>query len=259
MRSFVSTAWSCMGLVFLLQCNKQRFIRQPSKVSAVSLSFHTSSKIFKILSLHCFYCRCIWENRDQIRTKLHTGNRVQNTYNYSLEGRRYADIVEQVHSDITTHKKTRFKINYSYGVILRNVGTDQLRYFYESLGNARMLDFAVLISDQDDRRHFLEEICDFDMKEKIERHDTKFVLVTVSDIIFFVSLLPNIPIGGGLNYPPSLSTTNGFTLWSKVAIVVCMTTTCACFVAWLCSVGNRFNVVNTQPMRNFTSTAMNGH
>jgi len=44
-----------------------------------------------------FFSRCIWENRDQIRTKLHTGNRVQNTYNYSLEGRRYADIVEQVH------------------------------------------------------------------------------------------------------------------------------------------------------------------
>jgi len=94
-----------MGLVFLLQCNRQRFIRRPSKVSAVSLSFYTSSKFFKLLSLHCFYSRCIWENRDQIRTKLHAGNRVQNTYNHSLEGRRYADIVEQAHSDITARKR----------------------------------------------------------------------------------------------------------------------------------------------------------
>jgi len=60
-----------------------------------------------------------------------------------------------------THERTRFKINYSYGIILRNVETDQLRYFYGSLGNARMLGFAVLISNQDDLRSFLETICDF--------------------------------------------------------------------------------------------------
>jgi len=155
------------------------------------------------------FSRCIWENRDQIRTKLRTANRVQNTYNYSLEGRRYADIVEQVHSDITAHEKTRFKINYSYGVVMRNVETDQLRYFYGSLGNARMLDFAVLISDQEDLRHFLENICDFDMREKIERPDTKWVLVTVINIIFFVSLLPDIPIGGGVKLPSFIINNKG--------------------------------------------------
>jgi len=84
---------------------------------------------------------------------------------------------------------------------LRNVETDQLRYFNWSLGNARMLDFAVLISNQDHLRNFLEKICDFDMREKIERRDTKCVLVTVINIIFFVSLLPDIPIGGGLKLP----------------------------------------------------------
>jgi len=118
-----------------------------------------------------------------------------------LEGLRYADIVEQVHSDIIAHEKTRLKINYSYGVFLRNVETDQLRHFCGSLGNAHMLDFAVLISNQDDLRSFLENICDFDMMEKIERPDTKWVLVTIINIIFFVSLLPDIPIGGGLKLP----------------------------------------------------------
>jgi len=85
-----------------------------------------------------------------------------------LEGRRYADIIEQVHWDIMTREGTRFKVNYSYGVVLRNVETDQLRYFYGSLGNARMLDCAVLISNQEDLRGFLGNICDFDMREKIE-------------------------------------------------------------------------------------------
>jgi len=178
-------------------------------VSATSPEFFASIIFFEILNLYCFYSRCIWENRDQIRTKLHTGNSVQNTYNYSLEGRRYADIVEQVHSDIMTHERTRFKINYSYGVILRNVETDQLRCFYGSLGNARMLDFAVLISDQDDLRSFLENICDFDMREKIERPDTKWVLVTIINIIFFVSLLPDISIGGGVKLPAFIANNKG--------------------------------------------------
>jgi len=112
-----------------------------------------------------------------------------------LEGWCYVDIVEQVLSDITIHEKTRLKINYSYGVILRNVETDQLRYFYGTLGNARMLDFAVLISNQEDLRNFLENICDFDMREKIERPDTKWVLVTVINIIFFVSLTSLLAVG----------------------------------------------------------------
>ena len=167
-------------------------------MSATSPEFYASTIFFEIVNLYCFYSRCIWENRGQIRTNLHTGNRVQNTYNYSLEGRRWADIVEQEHSEFMTRERTRFKINYSYGIVLRNVETDQLRYFYGSLGNARMLDFAVLVSNQEDLRNFLENICDFDMREKIERPDTKWVLVTVINIIFFVSLLPDIPIGGGV-------------------------------------------------------------
>ena len=61
-----------------------------------------------------------------------------------------------------------------------------------------MLDFAVLISNQEDLRNFLENICDFDMRVKIERTDTKWFLVTVINIIFFVSLLPDIPIDGGV-------------------------------------------------------------
>ena len=51
---------------------------------------------------------------------------------------------------------------------MRNVETDQLRYFYGSLGNARMLDFAVLISNQEDLLSFLEDIYDFDVRERIE-------------------------------------------------------------------------------------------
>jgi len=62
-----------------------------------------------------------------------------------------------------------------------------------------MLDFAVLISNQDDLRSFLEDICDFDMRERIERPDTKWVPVTIINIIFFVSLLPYIPVGCRVN------------------------------------------------------------
>jgi len=72
-----------------------------------------------------------------------------------------------------------------------------------------MLDFAVLISNQDDLCSFLENICDFDMREKIERPDTIWVLVTVINIIFFVRLLPDIPIGGGVKLPSFIINNKG--------------------------------------------------
>jgi len=72
-----------------------------------------------------------------------------------------------------------------------------------------MLDFAVLISNQDDMRNFLKNVCDFDMREKIERPDTKWVLVRVINIIFFVRLLPDIPIGGGVKLPAFIVSNKG--------------------------------------------------
>ena len=168
-RSCVSTiAWSCMGLTngcFFYSATNNASSVDPLRWVQFPFSFTQVQNVSKILNLNCFN-RCIWENQDQIRTKLQTGNRVRNTCNYSLDGRCYADIAEQVHSDIMTHEKTRFKINYSSRVILSIVDTDQICYFYGSLGNARILDFAVLISNQDDLRKFWENICDFDMREK---------------------------------------------------------------------------------------------
>jgi len=111
-----------------------------------------------------------------------------------LEERRYADIVEQVHSNITAHEKTRFKINYSYGVVLRNVETDQLRYFYGSLGNARMLDFAVLICNQEDLRNFLENICDFYMRGKSSDPTPNGFWSRLSTSYFLSAYYPTSPL-----------------------------------------------------------------
>jgi len=47
------------------------------------------------------------------------------------------------------------------------------------------------------------------MREKIERPDTKWVLVTIINIIFFVSLLPEIPIGGGVKLPSFIVNNQG--------------------------------------------------
>ena len=228
-------------------------------MSTISPKFLASTIFFEILNLCCFASRCVWENQDQIRTKLHTGNRVQNTINYSLEGRRYADIVEQVHSDITTHENTRFKISYSYGLILRNVETDQLRYFYGSLGKARMLDFAVLlISNQDDPRTFFRKHLRFRHEERIERPDTKWVLVTVINIIFFISLLPNIPIGGWVELPSFIVNNKGLYALVKRNGRNCVDNLCF-FRCLALFDGEPLKVANVQPKRNFISTVMYGN
>ena len=130
-----------------------------------------------------------------------------------------------------------------------------------------MLDFAVLlISNQDDLRTFLENICDFDMRERIERPDTKWVLVTVVkwvlitviNILFFIGLLPNIPIGGGVELPSSIVNNKGLHALLKrnshdYVDNLCLFRCLALFD------GEPLKVANVQPKRNFISTVMYGN
>jgi len=97
------------------------------------------------------------------------------------------------------------------------------------------------------------------MKEKIERPDAKWVLVTVINIKIFVSLLPNIPIDGGVKLPSFIVNNKGLHALVKYRNGRDYWTTYAWFVAWLDLTGNHFNVANAQPKRNFISTVMYGN
>ena len=49
-------------------------------------------------------------------------------------------------------------MNYSFGYVLRNIDTDELRYYHPSSNNAQVLDTAVTISNSNELEEFLRKI-----------------------------------------------------------------------------------------------------
>jgi DNA-directed RNA polymerase subunit RPC12/RpoP len=73
-----------------------------------------------------------------IRTEEATGNRVQDRYHFTLHDMTASTFPEKVRR-IFRQQTTAFKINLSFGFILRNVETGELRCYHSSQNNSRFL------------------------------------------------------------------------------------------------------------------------
>ena len=62
---------------------------------------------------------------------------------------------------IMKNQQNRFKINYGFGFVLKNIKTGEFRNYHAS-NNSLMLDTAVLISNKVELNEFLAKIADED-------------------------------------------------------------------------------------------------
>ena len=67
----------------------------------------------------------------------------------------------------------RFKINYSFGYILKNINDNELRYYHSSFNNSVMMETARLISNRHELIEFLNTLSEESFFEKINRPDSK--------------------------------------------------------------------------------------
>ena len=72
-----------------------------------------------------------------------------------------------------THQKNRLKINYSLAYILKNIQTEELRYYHSSYNNAQILDTALLIRNRKDLMDFLNSLAKDSFYDGLSRPDTK--------------------------------------------------------------------------------------
>ena len=77
-----------------------------------------------------------------------TGNRVQDRYNFTLHEMTASTFTEMVHR-IFREQTTAFKINVSFGFILRHMETGELRYYHSSQNNSRFFDVPHLIRTEE--------------------------------------------------------------------------------------------------------------
>ena len=104
----------------------------------------------------------------QIRTRFSPRNRLQDWYNFRLSSISPDSLREQLHR-IFADQPTVFKINFSFGFILRNTETGALQYHHPSANNHLVLEQPFLISSPDDLEHLYQQIAEIDFLEWVRQ------------------------------------------------------------------------------------------
>ena len=135
-------------------------------------------------------------------------NKVQSIFNFYYN-KDLKELIEKILEIILKQQKTRFKINYSLAYILKNIETEELRYFHASYNNHLMLKTALLISNRQELLDFLNSIAEENFIENITRPDTKWKIVQISNITFYVNHLQDAPLGGSVGLPDFIVNNRG--------------------------------------------------
>ena len=96
-----------------------------------------------------------------------------------------------------------FKLNVSFGFILRNNETGALQYYYASRNNEQVFEAPFQITTAADLPHVREALLNLDVLEWVRqrRPNSKWVVEQVTNITFFVTKLRDHPIGRGQSLP----------------------------------------------------------
>ena len=141
------------------------------------------------------FMRLYWSS---IRTFIRRGT-VQNVFNFYFD-RDFQDMVESIAVSIMKYRKNRFKINYGFGYVLKNIDTSQIRYYHVSNNNL-MLDTAMLISTEAELINWLNTLTEQDFLANINRPDTKWRIVQITNVTFFVNKLIDTPLSAQCQLP----------------------------------------------------------
>ena len=85
------------------------------------------------------------------------------------------------------NQENRFKINYGFRFVLKNIKQREFRYYQASI-NSLMLDGAVFISNEAELNEFLAKIADKDYLDSIFRPDTKWQLYQITNLLFLLTI-----------------------------------------------------------------------
>ena len=126
----------------------------------------------------------------------------------------FRDLVDKILTKIIQKQKNRFKINYSFGFVLRNIKTQSCRYYHSSHNNAQVLDRAVLISNRHDLVNFLNALSEEDFLETLTRPDTKWQIVDITNVTFYVTKLKDMALDAQIDLPDNVKFNSGLVNFS---------------------------------------------
>ena len=138
----------------------------------------------------------VHENWASVRTHVVNGP-VQTRYNHRLTSLDTRDLQEPLFA-LFDQQKTAFKVNASYGFVLKEKQSGRLRYYHSS-GNCcgRLLEEPSLIANRGDFDRFLARIAESDILQWAitQRPDSDWVCEHVTNVTFFINRIAQHPIG----------------------------------------------------------------
>ena len=143
------------------------------------------------------------ENWGSVRTHVVNGP-VQTRYNHRLTSLDTRDLHDQLFL-LFDQQTTAFKINCSYGFLLKNKTTNRFRYYHSSNNCCgRLLEEPSLITNRDDFDRFLARIQESDILQwaVAQRPNSDWICEMVTNATFFLNRIDDHPIGCvGINLP----------------------------------------------------------
>ena len=138
----------------------------------------------------------VHENWASVRTHVVNGP-VQTRYDHRLTSLDTRDLQEPLFA-LFDQQKTAFKVNASYGFVLKEKQSGRLRYYHSSSNCCgRILEEPSLIANRDDFDRFLARIAESDILQWAitQRPDSDWVCEHVTNVTFFINRIAQHPIG----------------------------------------------------------------
>ena len=148
---------------------------------------------------------CIQRNWSSIRT--HTiHQKLKDIYNERISD--LTDLKEIIQS-IFEQQTSAFKLNLSFGFILKNNETGEVRYYYPSQ-NGFVFQEPLLITNHEDLENLLQKVADTDWLEYIRKQkpNSKWRVSLTCSVGIYIYKLPEMPIGRGGFFLPSFIINN---------------------------------------------------
>ena len=107
-------------------------------------------------------------------------------------------LLHTLKKDIFEEQANTFKMNASFGFILRNMDSEEFRYFHASNNEGKLFEEPHLIRNKEDFNQALEELKHEDILEwvKQQRPNSKWVVVSITNLTVYVTKVLNHPLIG---------------------------------------------------------------
>ena len=138
----------------------------------------------------------VHKNWASVRTHVVNGP-VQTRYNHRLTSLDTRDLQGPLFA-LFDQQKTAFKVNASYGFVLKEKQSGRLRYYHSSSNCCgRLLEEPSLIANRDDFDRFLARIAESDILQWAitQRPNSDWVCEHVTNVTFFINRIAQHPIG----------------------------------------------------------------